>query len=100
MKDKLQTGKKIFANCISDKEFVSRMYTDSQNNSIKNRHQKIGRRHNEALSLTRMKSGHIASEKMFNTISHSGKADENHNEKLLHIYQNGCKKSSDTTTLW
>ena len=86
-----QEWEKIFANDVTDKGFVSKIYKRPMwlniiktNNPI----QKMGRRPKQTF-LQRNTDGQEAYEKMFNITNYQRNAHQNYNEIALHSSQNG-----------
>ena len=84
MKRQMTEWEKIFANDISDKGLVSKIYKEL----IKLNTQRTNNpRHEQTFLQRRHTNRHM--KKMLNITWHQGNSDQNHNEIPLHTVQNG-----------
>ena len=80
---------KIFTNDISDKgypKYIKNFYTECQKNQS---NLKMGRRHEQTFLQRWYADGPQTHEKMLNITHHQGNANQNCNEILPHMGQNG-----------
>ena len=90
MKKQPTEWKKILANHLSDKEFISKIYKELiQLIANKQPGLKMGRRPKQTLLQRRHTAGQQAHEKMLNVTNYQRIANQNHKEASPHTGQNG-----------
>ena len=91
---------KIFANDMTDKEFISNIYITThttQHQKNKQPNLKMGRKTKDTFFQRGNASGQCTHEQMPNIVNHDGNASQNYNEISPHICQNMSSKRKQIT---